>query len=163
MESVSSSAVMKENGRVPHALSVSGSGNGVSWGNHPDSDIIGYRVYKNGAKVATIKAGRSRSYQGGNGSYYVTAVDIAGKESGPSNVVMVGQATTPPAEETPKETPDDTQPVTPAPEPTPTEPKKPEQTQPEKETPLEGQPQTQAQNQNKTDKQPAPTVPNQNQ
>ena len=48
---------MKENGRVPHALSVSGSGNGVSWGNHSDSDIIGYRVYKNGAKVATIKAG----------------------------------------------------------------------------------------------------------
>ena len=160
---VSSSAVMKENGRVPHALSVSGSGNGVSWGNHSDSDIIGYRVYKNGAKVATIKAGTSRSYQGGNGSYYVTAVDIAGKESGPSNVVMVGQATTPPAVETPKETPEDTQPVTPAPEPTPTEPKKPEQTQPEKETPSEGQPQTQAQNQNKTDKQPAPTVPNQNQ
>ena len=120
-----------------HALSVSGSGNGVSWGNHPDSDIIGYRVYKNGAKVATIKAGGSRSYQGGNGSYYVTAVDIAGKESGPSNVVMVGQATTPPAVETPKETPKDTQPVTPD-KPTPTEPKKPEQTQPEKETPPAG-------------------------
>ena len=158
---VSSSTVMKENGRVPHALSVSGSGNGVSWGNHSDSDIIGYRVYKNGAKVATIKAGTSRSYQGGNGSYYVTAVDIAGKESGPSNVVMVGQASTPPVEEAPKETPKDTQPVTP--EPTPTEPKKPEQTQPEKETPPEGQAQTQSQNQNKTDKQPAPPVPNQSQ
>ena len=120
---VSSSAVMKENGKAPHALSVSGSGNGVSWGNHSEYDIIGYRVYKNGAKVARIKAGGARSYQGGNGSYYVTAVDIAGKESGPSNVVMVGQATTPPAVETPKETPDDAQPVTPAPEPTPTEPK----------------------------------------
>ena len=151
--------VMKENGKHPHALSVSGSGSTISWGNHPETDIIGYRVYKNGAKVASIKAGASRSYQGGNGSYYVTAVDIAGKESAPSNVVMVGQAATPPAEETPKETPmilnqyhQNRHQLS--------QKNRNRRSQTKKHR-QRGQLRHSLQNQNKTDKQPVPTVPNQ--
>ena len=82
---------MAENGKAPASLSITVSGSTISWGNHPESDIIGYRVYSGGKKVASIKAGGSLSYSGGNGSYYVTAVDIAGKESVPSNTAAVGQ------------------------------------------------------------------------
>ena len=153
---------MKENGKVPAALTISGSGSRISWRNHPENDIIGYRFIEAEQKLQR-KSRWDSSYQGGNGSYYVTAVDIAGKESAPSNAVMVGQETPPPAVKTPKETPRDTQPVTPEPKPTPTGPKKPEQTLPEKETPPTGKPQPDDQNQNGTDKQAAPTVPDQNQ
>ena len=84
-------AKMAENGKTPASPAITVSGSKISWGNHPESDIIGYRVYSGGKKVASIKAGGSLSYSGGNGSYYVTAVDIAGKESAPSNTASVGQ------------------------------------------------------------------------
>ena len=84
-------AKMADNGKTPASLAITASGSTISWGNHPENDIIGYRVYSGGKKVASIKAGGSLSYSGGNGSYYVTAVDIAGKESAPSNTASVGQ------------------------------------------------------------------------
>lgn len=46
--------------------------------------------------MTSIKAGQSLSYQGDKGSYYITAVDIAGRESGPSNVVTLEQISAPP-------------------------------------------------------------------
>jgi len=90
-------AQMQDNGKTPSALTISLSGNKINWGNHPENDIIGYRVYSEGKKVASIKAGGSLLYTGGNGSHYVTAVDIAGKESAPSNMASIGQPAETPA------------------------------------------------------------------
>lgn len=84
---LSSNAVLNDNGKAPGPLSASMKGNAIVWGKHPEGDVIGYRVYHNGRKVASIKAGGKLSFSGGGGSYYVTAVDIAGKESAPSNIV----------------------------------------------------------------------------
>ncbi|WP_034645486.1 transglycosylase domain-containing protein [Bacillus methanolicus] len=80
---------LAENGRTPAALNIKITGNSIVWQNHPDHDVIGYRVYKNGAKAASIKAGSSLSFNATVGSYYVTAVDIAGNESPPSNIVEI--------------------------------------------------------------------------
>jgi penicillin-binding protein 1B len=92
---------LAENGRRPIALNIKSSGNSIVWSNHPDHDVIGYRVYKNGAKVASIKAGSSLSFNAANGSYYVTAVDIAGNESPPSNTIEIGKKPEPPKSEVP--------------------------------------------------------------
>lgn len=92
---------LQDNGKVPSPLSVSVSGSNITWGNHGENDVIGYRIYANGAKVGSIKTGSALSFTGGNGKYYVTAVDIAGQESAPSNEVLIG----PIEEEKPQEPP----------------------------------------------------------
>ena len=46
-----------------------------------DNDVIGYRVYSGSKKIASIHSGSSLTISATNSSYYVTAVDIAGKES----------------------------------------------------------------------------------
>ena len=79
-----------ENGKAPSPLKIEASGLKITWKEHPHDDIIGYRVYKYGIKVASIPAGKELSYTGDNGPYFVTAVDIAGKESPPSNILMIG-------------------------------------------------------------------------
>jgi len=84
-------ARLSDNGNTPAAPSVGGSGSTITWKKHPENDVIGYRIYNNGKKVKTVKAGENLSYKGGNGSFHVTAVDIAGKESAPSNVVKIGE------------------------------------------------------------------------
>lgn len=96
---------LKDNGKAPAAPSIKASGQTITWGAHPEKDVIGYRVYSGGKKVATIKAGSSLNYKAGSGSIHVTAVDIAGKESASSNVVEIGQKTEKekPKEEKPKE------------------------------------------------------------
>ncbi|WP_257985046.1 transglycosylase domain-containing protein [Bacillus sp. T33-2] len=86
---------LNDNGRAPSALGITLSGTTITWGAHPDNDIVGYRVYNGGHKVASIKAGGALSYNAGSGSFYVKAVDIAGNESPPSNTVQVGQASPP--------------------------------------------------------------------
>ncbi|WP_053364368.1 transglycosylase domain-containing protein [Bacillus sp. FJAT-27251] len=109
------SSKLNENGRTPSPLKISASNKTIKWSSHGDNDVVGYRIYNNGKKVASIKAGSSLSYSAGNGSFHVTAVDIAGKESAPSNIVKVGeekpkekvaekpkQENKPKAEETPK-------------------------------------------------------------
>ncbi|WP_428911301.1 transglycosylase domain-containing protein [Niallia sp. Krafla_26] len=92
---LSATRVMKDNGKEPTTFNVTTSGNTISWGNHPEPDIIGYRIFRDGVKIATIKAGGSLTYKGDNGSYYITAVDIAGNESAPSNEVVIGQTEPP--------------------------------------------------------------------
>lgn len=85
-------AKMSDNGKTPGAPSVSGKGKTISWSSPSDGDIVGYRIYRsNGgsfSKVSSIKADGSFSYAtDGKGKYYVTAVDIAGKESAPSTII----------------------------------------------------------------------------
>lgn len=91
-------AKLNDNGKVPSPVSVSQSGNTISWSSNGEHDIVGYRIYKGGNKVASIKAGAPLSYTIGDGSYYVTAVDVAGQESAPSNTLVSGQPEQPPAE-----------------------------------------------------------------
>jgi penicillin-binding protein 1B len=99
---------LSENGQTPGALGIKLSGKTITWGKHPDNDIVGYRVYNNKKKVGSIKAGEALSFNAGDGSFYVTAVDIAGKESAPSNIIEIGQKPEPkdpPADPKPKDPP----------------------------------------------------------
>ncbi|RSK48237.1 penicillin-binding protein [Bacillus canaveralius] len=111
-------AKIEDNGKAPAAPVVVGSGSTLTWGSHPEPDVIGYRVYTNGGqRIGSIKAGGGLAQNVGNGEYYVTAVDIAGAESPPSNIVLIGApAVTNPVE--PKETEQIPAPV-PAPAPAP--------------------------------------------
>ncbi|MGG3466378.1 transglycosylase domain-containing protein [Neobacillus pocheonensis] len=93
-----SSAKMVDNGKNPNGVSLSVSGSTLTWAASGDYDVVGYRVYQGGSTVANIINGSKLSYTGGNGTYYVTAVDIAGKESAPSNQVTIGAAITPPTQ-----------------------------------------------------------------
>lgn len=81
---------IQENGKVPAKMAAKVAGTTITWSKHPENDVIGYRVYKDGKKVASIKAGETLAYKGDNGMYYVTAVDIAGQESAPSDEIRIG-------------------------------------------------------------------------
>ncbi|MFC0298771.1 transglycosylase domain-containing protein [Geobacillus jurassicus] len=92
-------ATLKENGRPPSPPVARLSGSQLIWNRHNEPDVIGYRVYKvneNGARriIATVKAGEATTFsklQPG-ATYCVTAVDIAGQESAPSNPVSLPPA-----------------------------------------------------------------------
>ncbi|MBY0098975.1 penicillin-binding protein [Mesobacillus maritimus] len=86
-----SNSRMSENGRTPAKLGISNDGKTIKWNAHPDKDVIGYRVYNDGKKVGTLKAGSKLTFKAGNGNFHVTAVDIAGQESPPSNVIKIGE------------------------------------------------------------------------
>ncbi|PRS44336.1 peptidoglycan glycosyltransferase [Bacillus sp. RJGP41] len=88
---VGTKAKLNDNGKAPDPLSITISNEKITWGLHHEGDVIGYRVYKDGKKVASINAGENLVYKvGSGGSYYVTAVDIVGKESAPSQHVESG-------------------------------------------------------------------------
>ncbi|CAH0311623.1 transglycosylase domain-containing protein [Peribacillus simplex] len=88
---VGAKAKLNDNGKAPDPLSITISNDKITWGLHHEGDVVGYRVYKDGKKVASINAGGSLVYKvGSGGSYYVTAVDIVGKESAPSKRVESG-------------------------------------------------------------------------
>jgi penicillin-binding protein len=86
---------LKENGKIPAPPAIHLTNGTITWQPHSENDVIGYRVYRAGQDgspsrvVAIIKAGKTLSFaklQPG-ATYYVTAVDIGGKESAPSNTV----------------------------------------------------------------------------
>jgi penicillin-binding protein len=64
-------------------------------------------------KVGIIPAGDTLEFNATNGEFYITAVDIAGNESAPSNTIQIGEpsesstdkenAAKPPKEEKPKD------------------------------------------------------------
>ncbi|MEN1987550.1 transglycosylase domain-containing protein [Paenibacillus hubeiensis] len=86
-----------DNGKAPDAPSnVRLSGSVITFSATPENDVVGYRLYRsangggfqNQGKV--VLTGESRSFSvstNGNFAYYVTAVDVAGKESAPSAIV----------------------------------------------------------------------------
>jgi penicillin-binding protein 1B len=87
---------LKENGKIPAPPAIHlANGTTITWQPHSEHDVIGYRVYRTGQGgtppqvAAVVKAGKTLSFaklQPG-ATYYVTAVDISGKESAPSNTV----------------------------------------------------------------------------
>ena len=86
-----------DNGKVPDPVRLNGSGNKLTWTSSPDNDVVGYRIYHTeliSAKIASISSDSSLSFTAPTGTFYVTAVDIAGKESAPSNLVDVSSAST---------------------------------------------------------------------
>ncbi|MCK1981703.1 MULTISPECIES: transglycosylase domain-containing protein [Peribacillus] len=88
---VGATAKLNDNGKAPDPLSITIGNDKITWGLHDEGDVVGYRVYKDGKKVASINAGENLVYKvGSGGSYYVTAVDIVGKESAPSQRVESG-------------------------------------------------------------------------
>ncbi|WP_273851079.1 transglycosylase domain-containing protein [Guptibacillus spartinae] len=96
---VSEGKTASENGKKPGAVGgVSISGKTLNWSASGESDIVGYRIYRasNGSssftKLGSIKAsdGSSFNIPSGAYAYYVTAVDVAGNESGASAKVTSG-------------------------------------------------------------------------
>jgi penicillin-binding protein 1B len=80
-----------ENGQLPSPPVITANENKISWTVHPESDVIGYRVYnRNWDLMGIVKAGSPLEYQVENGAYFVTAVDIDGQESDPSSIVDIG-------------------------------------------------------------------------
>ncbi|GAA4717268.1 transglycosylase domain-containing protein [Brevibacillus fulvus] len=87
---------------APSAVKATTSGNNVvlTWKSGGEADLLGYRLYRAGTdqsfvKIATIKDPAALSYtdtgaaSAGYG-YYLTAVDVTGQESSPSEVVSAG-------------------------------------------------------------------------
>ncbi|THE14783.1 penicillin-binding protein [Bacillus timonensis] len=109
---------LKDNGSVPSQVNGASISSGIlRWAKHEHNDVIGYRVY--GAanftadfkKIGSIPATKDLQFNVGNsvGAYYVTAVDVTGKETPLANSVLVKngdykpepevEVVTPPAEE----------------------------------------------------------------
>ncbi|WP_409302207.1 transglycosylase domain-containing protein [Peribacillus sp. SCS-155] len=125
-------AVLRDNGKVPAAPSATASGRGIAWNTHPENDVIGYRIYSNGRRIGSVRAGSSLSFSGA-GSLYVSAVDVAGKESPPSNVINAGFSKKPEEKEDTPDSEDSTPPETKNPENT--KPEKPKNEKPKNEKP----------------------------
>jgi len=90
---------LKENGRTPAPPAARLNGHTLVWPRHEERDVIGYRVYQvseTGKRqvVAIIKAGEATSFSAlkPGAVYYVTAVDIAGRESAPSGKIALPAA-----------------------------------------------------------------------
>lgn len=99
---VISGSVFPADGVAPDAPSLSLSDSTIVWGNSPSNDVIGYYVYRDNERIATIRDGNAHSLSVGPGTYYVRAVDITGMLSDGSNRVTVSSP-----DPLPVETPDD--------------------------------------------------------
>jgi len=104
-----------DNGKAPDApgnvrISTSGDRAVITFNATPENDVVGYRLYRsvNGGgfqnQGQVVLTGESRSFaayaaQGGSFAFYVTAVDVAGRESAPSATVNSAGSVAPPVEE----------------------------------------------------------------
>jgi penicillin-binding protein 1B len=80
-----------ENGQLPEPILISSVGNTITWTEHPEKDVIGYRVYNSHWDVVkTVKSGSNLQVVVSDGSYIVVPVDISGQEGPPSNTVKIG-------------------------------------------------------------------------
>lgn len=94
---------MGDDGVAPAAPSAAVNGSTISWTASSSRDVVGYYIYRQGGgRIGTVSESSGRARSISHGSYYVTAVDIAGRESGASNVVTYSAPVAPPKTETPK-------------------------------------------------------------
>ncbi len=84
----------QENGKVPGPVTnVTISNQFIIWSKHSENDIVGYRIYQveedDHTLVGSVASfADTRSFKlPDDGNYYVTAVDVIGNESPPSDVV----------------------------------------------------------------------------
>ncbi|TDL34293.1 penicillin-binding protein [Jeotgalibacillus sp. S-D1] len=94
---------LEDDGSNPGSVTASVSDSKISWTPSGSSDVVGYRVYSGGNKVAVRKLDESLSASLSAGTYQVVAVDVAGKESARSNEVRIGAAPKPKKENTQNE------------------------------------------------------------
>ncbi|WP_214481650.1 transglycosylase domain-containing protein [Bacillus sp. SM2101] len=90
---------LEDTGEVPDTMGgVKLNGNSISWPAHYQQTVIGYRVYEisnygeNVSEIGIVPVGEDLGFTVGNtdSAYYVTAVDIFGRESAESNKVING-------------------------------------------------------------------------
>ncbi|MCM3637122.1 penicillin-binding protein [Sporosarcina luteola] len=98
---VVSGASFNADDSAPAGVSASLNGSTLVWSESPSNDVIGYYVYRNNERIATVRDGSANSIAVGPGDYYVRAVDITGLLSGGSNIVIVDSPEPPPTTETP--------------------------------------------------------------
>jgi penicillin-binding protein len=81
---------LNDDGNIPVPVVASALGRLLKWSPSQSTDVIGYRIYsQDGQQIASIMAVSPLAFPIKSGSYYVTAVDIAGNESPLSNPVTV--------------------------------------------------------------------------
>lgn len=97
--SVVSGASFNADDAAPAGVSASLDGSTLVWSESPSNDVIGYYVYRNNERIATVIDGSAHSISVGPGDYFVRAVDITGLLSGGSNIVIVDSPDPPPVEE----------------------------------------------------------------
>lgn len=136
---------LKENGKTPAPVTgVRIAEGALHWNRHPESDIVGYYVYARTASGGFQRIASVPSYEDNvvpvspGHIYYVTAVDIAGKQSAPSQKVGTLPEPQPKEPEKPKKPKEPKEPKKPKEPKTPTEPPElPVETQPDQ--PPEGE------------------------
>ncbi|WP_243835696.1 transglycosylase domain-containing protein [Sporosarcina pasteurii] len=90
--SVVSGAKFNADSANPAAVNAKVDGTSMSWTESSSNDVIGYYVYRNDSKVATVRDGEKKSYTISDGTYTVRAVDITGRLSEPSNAIKIKEA-----------------------------------------------------------------------
>jgi penicillin-binding protein len=123
-ENVVPEKTLKDNGKAPGAVTGSAAKSGkLTWAAHGEKDIIGYRIYYSPDgkapfnKIGSVTSDKTSADIPASGVVYVTAVDIAGRESGSATKVTIGPK--PPADKpTDPPKPDDDKPGTDDPPPT---------------------------------------------
>lgn len=87
---VVSSTTFDADDSAPAAVQASLDGNSLTWSDSASNDVVGYRVYRNNSRVASIPESAGNSYTvSGSGNFTVRAVDITGRESSGSNAASV--------------------------------------------------------------------------
>ncbi|MBS4216803.1 penicillin-binding protein [Bacillus sp. FJAT-49711] len=82
---------LADDGKAPAAVKASFTNGALKWGASSSKDVIGYRIYtEEGKKIASIKSDEDLAHKVGDGMFHVVAVDIAGRESKPSEKVGNG-------------------------------------------------------------------------
>ncbi|MDW0118504.1 transglycosylase domain-containing protein [Sporosarcina thermotolerans] len=102
---------------APAGVSASIEGSNLVWTESSSNDIIGYYVFQNNTKIATVFDGSANSISVGPGTYHVKAVDITGLLSEASNSITVEspEPPEPPATEPDEDKEDDKTEPTPPP------------------------------------------------
>ncbi len=95
---VTESTELKDNGSVPSQVKGASISSGtLKWAKHDHNDVIGYRIYSAGnftadfKKIGSVPATKNLQFKVGNAvaAYYVTAVDVTGKETPLANSVLI--------------------------------------------------------------------------
>ncbi|MFT4414969.1 transglycosylase domain-containing protein [Fredinandcohnia humi] len=89
---------LKDNGSVPTQVTGASISSGVlKWAKHEHNDVIGYRIYAAAnftsefKRIASVPSTRNLQHDVGNAvaAYYITAVDVAGKETPLTSSVLL--------------------------------------------------------------------------
>ncbi len=95
---ITETSELNDNGSVPSQVKGAAISSGtLTWSKHDHNDVIGYRIYAASnfttdfKKIGSVPATKNLQFNVGNSvaAYYVTAVDVTGKETPLANSVLV--------------------------------------------------------------------------